>query len=303
MKHIEKKGLIHCGRWISAWEIGQIRETVGLFPKLSLTELAQTVGEHLEWRTFSGRNKRDACLGLLEKLESAGLLKLPEKRRRGCASKVVSRPEPGIELGRSPIVGRLKDLGNVELEAAEDDKARRLFEYCMSRHHYLGASRPFGCHMRYFFRCREGLLGCALFAGAARAIGARDKWIGWNRIERSNNLGLLINNTRFLIFPWVGVGNLASHVLGKLGRRVCEDWKKRWNYRPVLMETFVDAELHDGACYKAANWKYPGKTTGTGLARKGKSYETTPKRIYVKALRKDFRKLLLGEDLFRKEAS
>ena len=166
MKRIEKKGLIHCGRWISAWEIGQIKETVGLFPKLSLTELAQTVGEHLEWRTFSGRNKRDACLGLLEKLESAGLLKLPEKRRRGCASKVVSRPEPGIELGRSPIVGRLKDLGNVELEAAEDDKARRLFEYCMSRHHYLGASRPFGCHMRYIFSDAAKDCSAALFSPA-----------------------------------------------------------------------------------------------------------------------------------------
>ena len=69
------------------------------------------------------------------------------------------------------------------------------------------------------------------------------------------------------------------------------------------METFVDAELHDGACYKAANWKYLGMTTGIGLARKGKSYETTPKRIYVKALREDFRKLLLREELFREEAS
>jgi hypothetical protein len=78
----------------------------------------------------------------------------------------------------------------------------------MSRCHYLGAGKPFGCRTRYFFRCREGLLGCALFAGAARAIGERDKWIGWNRIERSNNLGLPINNTRYLIFPRVRVENL-----------------------------------------------------------------------------------------------
>jgi hypothetical protein len=240
---------------------------------------------------------------LLEKMESAGLVSLPEKRKNGSSRKIVLRSCAGVELRRDRIAGRLKDLGNIKLEVAQDDKARLLFEDCMSRYHYLGAGRPFGCYMRYFFRCREGLLGCALFAGAARAIGARDKWIGWNRIERSNNLGLVVNNTRFLIFPWVGVENLASHVLGKLGRRVCEDWKNRWNYRPVLMETFVDAKLHDGTCYKAANWRYLGKTTGIGLARKGKSYETAPKRIYVKALRKDFRKFLRREEPFRGDAS
>lgn len=115
--------------------------------------------------------------------------------------------------------------------------------------------------------------------------------------------GLLINNARYLILPWVGVPNLASHVLGKLGRRICEDWKKRWNYGPVLMETFVDAKLHDGACYKAAGWKCLGRTRGIGLARKGKSYRTTPKLIFVKPLRKDFRECLCREEPFREEAS
>ena len=69
------------------------------------------------------------------------------------------------------------------------------------------------------------------------------------------------------------------------------------------METFVDAKLHDGACYKAANWKCLGMTRGIGLARKGKSYRTTPKRIFVKALRKDFRECLRREEAFREEAS
>jgi hypothetical protein len=303
MKRIEKSELIHCGRRISASEIDQIKDTVGLFPKLSLTELAKTIGEHLEWRTASGRIKRDACMTLLEKLESAGLLSLPAKRKIACARKVVFRIHPGDELCRGRISGRIKDLGNIEVEVVEGNQARLLFEYCMSRYHYLGVNKPFGCYMRYFFRCGKGLLGCAIFAGAAMAIGKRDKWIGWNRIERSNNLGLLINNSRYLVFPWVRVENLASHILGKLGRRVCEDWKKRWNYRPVLMETFVDPKLHDGTCYKAANWKYIGMTSGAGLVRKAKSYKTTPKKIYVKALRKDFRKCLCREELFREETS
>jgi hypothetical protein len=48
MKGIEKNGLTHCGRRISASEIDQIKKTVGLFPKLSLTVLAKTIGEHLQ---------------------------------------------------------------------------------------------------------------------------------------------------------------------------------------------------------------------------------------------------------------
>ncbi len=175
MKRIEKNGLIHCGRRISAADIERIRETVGLFPKLSLTELAETIGEHLEWRTASGRSKRDACLALLVKLESAGLLSLPEKRKIASAREAVSRPDSGVEeLCRGRIEGRLKDLGEIEVEAAEGGKARSLFEDCMSRYHYLGACKPFGCRMRYFFRCRDGLLGCALFAGAARAVVGND---------------------------------------------------------------------------------------------------------------------------------
>ena len=137
--------------------------------------------------------------------------------------------------------------------------------------------------------CDRGVLGCLLFAGAAKALGVRDKWIGWGDNQRLRNLGCVINNTR--------LKNLASHVLGQVQRRIREDWYLRWGYRPVLMETFVDPERYSGSCYKASNWEYLGMTTGEGLVRKGKRYRTTPKMIFVRPLVKDFRSILCSDQL------
>ncbi|MEW6487747.1 MAG: hypothetical protein AB1578_07520 [Thermodesulfobacteriota bacterium] len=40
------------------------------------------------------------------------------------------------------------------------------------------------------------------------------------RPQRLKNLGRVVNNTRFLVFPWVEVAHLASHILGQMARRV-----------------------------------------------------------------------------------
>jgi hypothetical protein len=42
------------------------------------------------------------------------------------------------------------------------------------------------------------------------------------------------------------------------------------------------------------------QTTGRGLARPGQVYQTTPKRLYVKALAEDFRQRLCGGPLPRR---
>jgi hypothetical protein len=140
-------------------------------------------------------------------------------------------------------------------------------------------------------------LGCLLFAGAAKALRVRDRWIGWAKDHRLSNLTWVINNSRFLIFPWVGVKNLASHILGQVARHISDDWQQRWGYSPVLMETFIDPGHFAGSCYKASNWQYLGMTTGKGFVRNGKGYRTSPKMIFVKPLAKDFRSLLCCQQL------
>jgi len=289
---------IQCGRTISGQELDEIRETIEMFPRLSLTELTDTVCEHLGWLTASGRYKRDACFKLLKKLESGGVVRLPKKReiRRD------GRGQKGISVtvrteARSDLTCDLGELNCVRVEVVKNEAGAGLWNEYVSRYHYLGYKKPFGTFLRYFIVCDRGLLGCVLFAGAAKALGVRDRWIGWEDKARLRNLGWVINNTRFLIFKWVHIKNLASHILGQVGRRIGEDWNERWGYQPVLMETFVDPGRYHGSCYRASNWEYLGMTTGGGLVRKGKEYSTSPKMIFVKPLAKDFRSLLCSDQL------
>ena len=172
-----------------------------------------------------------------------------------------------------------------------------MWQEYVSRYHYLGYKKPFGYYLHYFIGSDRGLLGCMLFSGAAKSIGVRDGWIGWTQAQRLRNLAWVINNSRFLIFPWVKVANLASHVLGQIHKQIRAHFKQRWGFCPVLLETFVDSQSYRGSCYKAANWCYLGKTTGLGLVRQGKSYATSAKKIFVKPLVKEYRQLLCSEDL------
>ncbi|MCP3680411.1 MAG: DUF4338 domain-containing protein [Gammaproteobacteria bacterium] len=290
--------IIQSGREITPEEIHNIMETAREFRWLSRKELAMTISEHLEWFTASGGNKVDACMKLLMKLEGMGLLSLPLKQERyqlrKCGERVsiTNRTEPGDE-----IRGEITEIGEVKLEAVNNKEAKSLWNEYVDRYHYLGYKQPFGYHLRYFIKTGSRIVGCILLAGAAKALGVRDKWIGWTDSQRIGNLAWVVNNTRYLILPWVKIKNLASHVLGQLSRYASIDWEARWGYKPVLIETFVDSRYYRGSCYRAANWQYLGNTTGEGLARIGKRYTTTPKMIFVKPLVKDFRAQLCSDKL------
>jgi hypothetical protein len=97
--------------------------------------------------------------------------------------------------------------------------------------------------------------------------------------------------------PHVRIPHLASHVLGQLARRVREDWQCRWGFTPLLLETFVDPARFAGTCYRAAGWELLGETSGRGLARPGKSYQSTPRLVLVKPLHGHFRQLLCSAPL------
>ncbi len=80
----------------------------------------------------------------------------------------------------------------------------------------------------------------------------------------------MINNSRFLILPWVKLRNLDSRILGRSTKTAPVDWKKRYGYRPEFMETFVEVDRFTGTVYKAANWIFLGETEGKG--RRGQNY-------------------------------
>lgn len=286
------------GRDFSNVEIQEICETVKMFPRLCRKELACTVSEQLEWYTASGSPKRQACEKLLIKLENQGLIELPALREskgalaQGKPIQISDRTKP-----REPVRMALSACKPVDVEPATEKCEIGLWNEYVERYHPLKYKKPFGHRLRYFIKAGNEVLGCILLSGAAKSMGIRDKWIGWDDQVRLKNLGWVLNNSRFLILPWVQVPHLASHVLGKLSKRVAEDYEARWDFRPLLLETFVDPTSYRGTCYRAAGWQELGRTTGEGLRRAGKNYTTTPKLLFVKPLSKDFRHKLSIEEL------
>lgn len=286
-----------CGRVLKAEELSLAVEMVGMCGGLPRKELARTVCEHLGWVTVTGRYKVSACLTLLEALERTGRLKLPVKRMYAVREKREregwsSETEAGVVQGEV-----LEDVKPVELELVRGREGNRLWNEYVDRYHPLGYKQPHGYALRYLVVSPRGRLGCVLLSGASRAVRLRDRYIGWDRAMRQKNLPWVVNNSRYLIFPWVEVKHLASHVLGQLARRVRADYEREWGFRPVLLETFVDPLHFAGTCYKASGWTLLGSTSGEGLARPGREYETTPKLLFVKPLVEDFRELLCSNRL------
>ena len=294
----ESEMWVQGGREFTGAEIRQIQETVAWLPGLTRKELALTVCEHVHWYNASGTHQERACVRLLERLETAGPIALPAKRlKQVYQGPRLPKMAPLEHEHRPPLVARLHDLKPIALEPVTEAQAVARWNAAMARHHPLGYRGACGYRLRYRIRSGSVELGSVLVAGAARAIAVRDRWIGWSPRTRLRHLSRVINNTRFLIFPWVEVAHLASHVLGQLARRVMVDWQRQWGFSPVLMETFVDPRHYAGTCYRAAGWEVLGHTTGQGLARPGRHYRSSPRLILVKPLCRDWRTQLCDEPL------
>lgn len=284
-----------CGRYFTLQELLEIQETARMFPKLSRAELANTLCENLDWVTPTGQYKKISCLQLLEKLEGQDFITLPAKREYKSGNRKEIRFGP--RTAPAPLVeGFVADYEPISLEPVRMDSDFELWNEYVHRYHTLGYKHPFGANQRYFIVSGAGQkLGCLLFAASAWALAARDEWIGWTEVDRSHRLNLVLNNTRFLIFPWVHVKNLASKALSLAVKRIRCDWRERYGYRPVLLETFVDTEKYRGISYQAANWIRLGETAGRGRMDRYKKRLLTRKHIYVYPLVADFRAHLKGE--------
>jgi len=255
------------GRRFRPKELALIREVVESCSGLSRKELAQTICELLGWKRRSGRLKALECGEFLERLEAAGALALPEKQRRRPVGSHTSVPVTARGDRGPDLVGEVGDFAPIEIETVETLDQRLLFRELVGRHHYLGHKVPFGAHLRYLlYVCRPErvVVGCIQFSSAAWRMAVRDAWIGWDDATRQRNLPQVVNNSRFLLLPWVRVKNLASSVLSLAVRRMAADWPGRYGVEVLLVETLVDTSRFRGDCYRAANWILLGQTTGRG---------------------------------------
>ena len=174
------------------------------------------------------------------------------------------------------------------VDSAED---RQVYSQLLADEHPRGAVCHAGRQLRYLVRCDEGLVGAIGFAAAALALADRDPWIGWDPPTRRQQLDRVLGLSRFLIRE-VHCRNLASKVLALCLRRLPDDFRQRYGFAPLLLETFVDPVTHDGACFKAANWTAVGRTAGRGRFAPADAPRRSRKLIFVRPLRPDWRERL-----------
>ncbi len=293
------------GRYFSKKEIAYVQQTVKTFSNLSQTELAQTLCEHLHWVTAKKRNKINACLSALDTLEKKGYIALPVKRvQKKRESKTI--PWTSQSAPRGIIDCDLRSLGSIQVKVASDKADVALWNELVDRHHYLGYRHPIGAALKYFITSNtptRKILGCLQFSSSVWHLADRDNWIGWQTTDREKRLNLIINNTRFLILPWVKVKNLASHALSIVTHQIADDWDQAHAYRPVLIETFVDTSQYHGSCYRAANWLPIGETSGKDWQKADNNKEGSIKKLFVFPLNAHFRARLKNEPISHQKST
>jgi hypothetical protein len=160
----------------------------------------------------------------------------------------------------------------------------------LREHHYLGAGPLYGAQIRYLVRDRQhGVLGGLSFSGASKRLKSRDDWIGWSERARRANLHRVVCNSRFLIPSYVKVPHLASRALSLALKRLPRDFRQRYGYEPVLVETFVDGGRFNGTCYKAANFRLIGETAGREGGFENGKRPAGRKRVFIYALDKQYK--------------
>lgn len=283
-----------CGRTFDAGEVELMRGIAADFSSLGVTEIARTVCELLEWKRPGGGLKNHECRQLLERLAAEGILQLPVLRNRG--GRGARRADQSACVVPEPVQYTASQCEPLELALVEGKQESRLWREQLERYHYLGWRVPFGANLRYWVRNRDRELACLLWTSPAWKMKARDIWIGWDEEHRQRNLQLVVNNSRFLMLPWVHVKGLASKILGLTARQLPKDWEARYGHRPLILETLVDATRFRGTCYRAANWTYVGQTSGRGrMDREHNNHGRSVKDIYLYQLLKNARQRLQTE--------
>ena len=198
-------------------------------------------------------------------------------------------------------------LDQVTVRLVREDE-RGQFNYCLEEKHYLKSSILVGEWLRYVAEVDGQWVGLLAFSAPALHLKARERWIGWSPRQRARRLGLVANNSRFLVLAQrQRYPNLASRVLGMTLRRLSADWQERWGHPVLAVESFVDESQYRGTCYRACGFQAIGATEGFGRASRD-FYEAhgQPKQLYVRELRsgacKKLRQARLPEELELYEA-
>ena len=166
-----------------------------------------------------------------------------------------------------------------------EERAR--FDQELTERHYLHNATLVGEVLRYVAVAPDGRwLALLAWASPALHLRPREQWIGWSEAQRAARLRLVAQNSRFLLLvERATYPNLASHLLARCTRRLAADWLAAHGHTVLVAESFVDPDLYEGTCYKAAGWQPLGPTGG--FARDYRDFYVDlehPKQLWVRAL-------------------
>jgi hypothetical protein len=269
-----------------------IRRLIAENPELSRRGLSIKLCEAWNWVQANGALRDMVCRGMMLMLHRQGLIELPALRVIGRSSRGAAAKPRALSIDQRPVNVSLAELGPLEVRQVRRTPDEAMFNALMHEHHYLGYTQPVGEHLKYMVFAAGRPIACMAWSSAPRHLGSRDRFIGWSAQARLANIGLLAYNTRFLILPWVTVAHLASHLLGRIARRLSLDWQAVYAHPIYFVETFIDPQRFRGTCYRAANWTLLGVTTGRGKDAPTRAANRSIKQVLGYALVKDFRQRL-----------
>jgi hypothetical protein len=284
--------LTYRGRAITGPDVAFIRELIASHPAASRRALSLKLCEAWNWVQPNGMPRDMVCRGLLLALQRAGHVELPRPRYHRpipCARRNGRDP---VDIDRTPVVGGLRTLQPLEFRQVRRTAQEPLFNRLLQQDHYLGYTQPVGEHLKYLVYAQDRPVACLAWSSAPRHIGCRDRFIGWSPEVRRKNIRFIAYNLRYLILPWVAVPHLASHLLGRMARRLAQDWERFYGHPVWFLETFVDPQRFRGTCYRAANWICLGRTTGRGKDDQTGKPNRSIKEVLGYPLCRDFRERL-----------
>lgn len=265
-------------------EFGSIQALIDAHPEEGAVGVTRLVCEHFDWRRPNGELAVSSSTVFLRQLEKQRLIRLPKPRmKRSRGHQDNDRAAMLEALG--PVAGTVEHQPagplTVRPIAAEEYDGFRLH---LRRYHYLGFSKPSGESLCYVALLGNELVALLVWGAAVLHNAHRDHYIGWDSATRERRLPWVVNNTRFLMLPWIRQPHLASRVLGANLRRLSRDFEATYGHSLHLAETFVDLARFRGTCYRASNWSYLGQTQGylrTRRVPRGFVPNQHPKAVFV----------------------
>ena len=279
----------YCGREFTLHELELIKVLIKNNPQFTRMRLSKEVCRMFQWLKPDGQLKDMSCRVAMLRMHEDGLIILPPPTK-------IKRPIKKIKITSATeqqnlVVSSVTLLPQLRFHMVTKANSALWNEY-IERYHYLGYTPLPGAQLRYFIYAGEQIVALTGFSAAAWQTAPRDQFIGWNHEQRKKNLHLITNNARFLILPWVKSKNLASKILSLSARYIPDDWEKKYNIRPVLLESFVEKKRFTGICYKAANWRLCGQTKGRGKLGPSGKISVPIKDVWLYPLDKNFRNIL-----------